>query len=79
MLGRECPDISCENVFKEVEWQTLYIILKKVKPPAKPPKLKTVVMMIAQLGGFLNRKGDGDPGVTVIWIGMRSLHEHGKR
>jgi len=25
------------------------------------------------LGGFLARKGDGEPGVKTIWIGMRRI------
>ncbi|MCP4986395.1 MAG: hypothetical protein GY928_10135, partial [Colwellia sp.] len=28
---------------------------------------------IAQLGGFLARKGDGEPGVTHIWRGLKKL------
>ncbi|MCA2508111.1 MAG: hypothetical protein IM579_21670, partial [Microcystis sp. M62BS1] len=25
---------------------------------------------IASLGGFLGRKGDGEPGVKTIWLGL---------
>jgi hypothetical protein len=28
---------------------------------------------LAQLGGFLNRKGDGEPGVKTLWRGLRRL------
>lgn len=38
-----------------------------------PPPLNTVVRLIAQLGGFLGRKGDGDPGVKTLWLGMRDV------
>ena len=31
--------------------------------------------MIASLGGFLGRKGDGEPGVKTIWLGLRRLHD----
>ncbi len=31
--------------------------------------------MIASLGGFLGRKGDGEPGVKTIWLGRRRLHD----
>jgi len=34
-----------------------------------------VVRWIAQLGGSLNRKGDGPPGVTVLWKGFQHLVE----
>ena len=28
---------------------------------------------IAQLGGFLGRRSDGEPGVTVLWHGWQKL------
>jgi hypothetical protein len=30
-----------------------------------------MVRMVAGLGGFLNRKGDGFPGPQTIWIGLQ--------
>lgn len=30
---------------------------------------------IAQLGGFLGRKGDGDPGLKTLWRGLKRLHD----
>ena len=29
--------------------------------------------MIAQLGGFLGRKGDGEPGAKTLWLGLRDI------
>jgi hypothetical protein len=29
--------------------------------------------MLAQLGGFLARKGDGEPGVETIWRGYMEM------
>ncbi|MCA2598556.1 MAG: hypothetical protein IM520_13495, partial [Microcystis sp. M29BS1] len=31
---------------------------------------REAVRMIASLGGFLGRKGDGEPGVKTIWLGL---------
>jgi len=28
---------------------------------------------IVRIGGFLGRKGDGDPGATVLWRGLDKL------
>ncbi|WP_305728649.1 IS4 family transposase, partial [Burkholderia ubonensis] len=28
---------------------------------------------VARLGGFLARKGDGEPGVKTIWLGMQRV------
>ena len=30
---------------------------------------------IAQLGGFLGRKSDGEPGITTIWRGWQRLQD----
>lgn len=38
------------------------------------PDLHQTVRAIAQLGGFLGRAGDGEPGVKVLWRGLRQLH-----
>ena len=29
--------------------------------------------IVARLGGFLARKGDGEPGVKTIWLGMQRI------
>ncbi|GGE80955.1 hypothetical protein GCM10008020_27260 [Massilia psychrophila] len=29
--------------------------------------------LIARVGGFLGRKGDGDPGVKTIWQGIQEV------
>lgn len=37
------------------------------------PTTRDALRAIAQLGGFLARKGDGEPGWRTIWRGMQSL------
>jgi len=34
---------------------------------------KQITVWIAQLGGFMARKSDGDPGVTHIWRGLKKI------
>jgi hypothetical protein len=29
--------------------------------------------MVATLGGFIGRKGDGEPGAQTLWIGLAHL------
>ena len=36
--------------------------------PKKTPDVKAVVRLIARLGGFLRRKGDGEPGARKLWL-----------
>lgn len=59
-LGRTCPDIDCEVVFEPEEWRAAYIVARKPIPP-QPPPLNTVIRLVASFGGFLGRKGDGEP------------------
>ena len=73
--SRNNPHESCEKHFTKDEWASCYMFLNKRKPPNKPPSLKEFIVMIAQLGGFLSRKSDGDPGVKVIWRGLKRLED----
>lgn len=72
-LGREYPDLDCEMVFDPDEWKAAYLLAKK-KPPATPPTLNEIMRMVALAGGFMGRKGDGQPGAKAIWSGMQALH-----
>lgn len=69
-LGRECPDLPCDVVFTEEEWQAAYAVVKKKQAKDKP-KLGEMVSIVAQLGGFLARKNDGPPGPQTLWIGLQ--------
>jgi len=71
MLGRSVPQMSCEAVFEEYEWKAIYVFIKRENPPDKPPLLQEMIRLIARLGGFLNRKGDKEPGLKAMWIGLQ--------
>ena len=43
------------------------------KPPKEPPELQKITRMLAQLGGFLARKHDGEPGAKTIWLDYQKL------
>jgi hypothetical protein len=73
MLGRECPEMPCDSVFADEEWQAVYLVTQRKPPPEQPPSLDTMVRMVATLGGFLNRKGDGFPGPKTLWIGLQRI------
>ena len=75
-LGREVPNLPCSVVFEEYEWKALYrYIHHTTELPDKEPTLQQAIRMVAQLGGFLGRKGDGEPGSTTIWRGMMRLRD----
>lgn len=75
MLGRSCPDLSCELVFEAREWRAAYMVAKRCMPPQTPPSLGEVVMLIASLGGYLGRKHDGPPGPKAMWTGLQRLRD----
>ncbi len=75
-LGRETPDVPCTVFFEEAEWKALAAYLTKNPiPPAHPPTLREATRMVASLGGFLGRKGDGEPGTESLWIGLQRLDD----
>lgn len=74
MLARVCPTVACTAVLDEEEWQALYCQIKQTTTlPSEPPSLRDAVRWIARLGGFQGRKGDGEPGVMVMWRGFQHL------
>jgi hypothetical protein len=76
MLSRTLPEGSCLALLNDAEWQALYCAIhNSTLLPLTPPSLNQAVRWIAQLGGFQNRKGDGHPGVTVIWKGFQHLSD----
>jgi len=74
-LGREFPDISCEAVFEPAEWQSVYQVIHRQPPPATPPTLAEMVRLVAQLGGYVNRKRPDPPGPQTVWLGMQRMHD----
>ena len=75
-VNRQNPEDTCETVLEEHEWKALYAKINRTAvSPAKPPTVREAVRWIAKLGGFLGRKGDGEPGITVIWRGWQRLQD----
>lgn len=73
-MNRNDPQAACTTVLTEEEWQALYCTIHKRKElPKQLPTVYEVVRWIGKLGGFLARKGDKEPGVTVIWRGWQRL------
>ncbi len=71
-LSRIQPDLPASAVFEQTEWQAAWLLAEKA-PPRKTPTLRDVIRRIAMLGGFLARKGDGEPGVKTLWQGFARL------
>lgn len=75
-LGRETPDVPCSIYFEEAEWKALTtFVTKNPIPDDNPPTLREAIRMVAILGGFLARKGDGEPGTQTLWLGLQRLDD----
>lgn len=74
--ARARPEAPCSVVFATDEWRLLAAMFPQLaQPSGQPPTLGKVVRQIAQLGGFLSRQGDGQPGVKTLWRGLKRLED----
>jgi len=75
-LGRDDPQAPCTVYFEEAEWQALTVFTTK-KPVQRNqlPTLRDMIHRVATLGGFLGRKGDGEPGTQTLWLGLQRLDD----
>ena len=64
-LSRARPDIRASCIFHETEIKVIYCATGTILE-GKQPSLAQVVTLLAQLGGYLNRKNDGPPGYRII-------------
>jgi hypothetical protein len=67
-LAVEAPQTPAENVVP-MEWLVMLRALRKHQIPT----IRDFIRQLAGLGGFLCRKGDGEPGWITIWHGMDKL------
>jgi hypothetical protein len=75
-LARETPRAPCTVAFEEHEWQALLAYKRPDQPlPSTPPCVREITRLTAELGGFLGRKGDGEPGSTTLGRGLQRLHD----
>jgi len=75
-LARETPTAPCTLAFEKHEWQALLAFKRPDQPlPSTPPCVREITRLTAELGGFLGRKGDGEPGSTTLWRGLQRLHD----
>ncbi len=74
MLGRHDSDPPCTAFFEEHEWKAVIAFTQGPQSvPEITPSIREVTRIVAGLGGFLGRKGDGEPGVKSLWVGLQRL------
>lgn len=74
LLGREVPELPAELLFSEVELRVLGDFAQtRRRPRARPSRLGEAVLLVAILGGYLNRNNDPPPGHQLMWHGYTKL------
>jgi hypothetical protein len=74
--AREQPDAAVSAWLSQAEWEALWCqVHQRTVPPKQPPTVRQAVRWIAGLGGFMGRKGDGEPGPITLWRGLQRLND----
>jgi hypothetical protein len=75
-FGRSLPNEAAETIFSKESIHVLKVSAKKLKVTTRGKlTVKKCIFILARLGGFAGRKGDGEPGMQSIWRGWRNLME----
>lgn len=70
MVAHQNPQQPAADVVPE-KWRKALSLLRKPNKPIQT--VRDFFRNLAGLGGFLGRKGDGEPGWQTIWRGLNSL------
>jgi hypothetical protein len=71
------PDAPAEQV---ATWEEIEVVRRFATKPVVRERgviatVRDFVRVVASLGGFLGRKGDGNPGVKTLWRGYQRLQD----
>jgi len=73
--ARQDPKGTCDATITGLSWRLLHQAVERSEPLERAPGLRVAVRQLARLGAFLGRAGDGEPGVTTLWRGLRRLDD----
>lgn len=73
--ARKTPEAPCDILLTPIEWKVLWAKIHGPIPASdqEPPSIRQAVLWIGRLGGHMNRKSDGLPGVKTLWRGWDTL------
>ncbi len=77
MLGRECPELSCEVLFSSAEWKAVWTVQKQEPLPQHAPTLGVFMKLVGELGGHTGQPWDGPLGPKRLWIGLQRTTDFG--
>lgn len=73
-VSRTHADESCEEVYTQAEWKSVWQMVAGSEPPKRAPSLMKMTKLVAKLGGYLDRKNSGPPGPQSMWLGLQVMH-----
>jgi len=72
--ARVAPEAPATVIMEDDAWRVLLTVHYPHRSlPPQPPTVREALRLVAQLGGFLARNGDGEPGVKTVWRGFTRL------
>jgi hypothetical protein len=75
-INRTAPTAPATTILTLEEVTALQLSTSgALSPPASLLTVRAAVRLIAKLGGFLGRRRDGEPGITVLWRGWQRLSD----
>jgi len=74
-LARQAPDLPATELLTETEVKVL-CAMNQSFAGRRTLTLREAVRAIAQWGGFLARKSDGEPGPMTLWLGLLRLNDY---
>lgn len=74
-LSRQSPDLPATELLTEDEVKVLRAMCPAFAS-RQALQLREAVRAIAQWGGFLARKSDGEPGPMTLWLGLLRLNDY---
>ena len=72
LLGRETPELDASVMFSDYELSALEVFAKP-RNLDPPHDLAAAILIMAIMGGYLNRKNAPPPGHKIIWRGYTRL------
>ena len=72
LLGRVSSDMEAEVIFTDAELHMMRVYARNYGL-AEHTDLVSAILMVAIMGGYMNRKHDPPPGHTIMWRGYSSL------
>lgn len=72
LLGRQVPELPAEILFSDIELSVIGDFAQS-REHSRPTKLGEAAVIVAILGGYLNRNNDPPPGHQLMWHGYTTL------